>query len=117
MYSPDIVMGLGCIIYALLKSDGPFQPNEAKAVRQLLAEYPHSSLAIGAVFLRDNVGESSEEAFAFGLRRMAYQRSELNLQTKKRFVHLLLRVANVHDGISRKERAFIWRFWREIKPL
>ncbi|GAB3738918.1 TerB family tellurite resistance protein [Spirosoma lituiforme] len=117
MYSPDIAMGLGSIVYALLKSDGQLQPKEAKAVRQLLADYPHSSLAIGSVFLRDTVGESVEEAFAFGLRRMAYKRNELSQQTKKRFVHLLLRVAKAHDGVSHKERAFIWRFWREIKPL
>ena len=117
MYSPDVAMGLGSIVYALSKSDGQLQPQEAKAVRQLLAAYPYGSLTIGAVFLRDHVGESVEEAFAFGLRRMAHKRNELSTQTKKRFIHLLLRVAKAHNGVSQKERAFIWRFWREIKPL
>lgn len=64
MYSPDVAMGLGSIVYALSKSDGQLQPEEAKAVRQLLAAYPYGSLAIGAVFLRDHVGESVEEACA-----------------------------------------------------
>lgn len=117
MYSPDIAMGLGSIVYALSKLDGQVQPEEAKAVRQLLADSPYSRVAIGAVFLRDNVSESVDEALAFGLRRMAYKRTELDRQTKKQFVHILLRVAKAHNGVSLEERSFIWRFWREIKLL
>ncbi|MFD2572013.1 TerB family tellurite resistance protein [Spirosoma soli] len=117
MYSPDVAMGLGSIVYALSKLDGQFQPEETKVARQLLAESPYSDLAIAAVFLRDNVGETVEEAFAFGLRRMAVKRLELNKQTKKRFVNILLRVARAHDGISREEREFIRRFWRELQQL
>lgn len=116
-YSPDVAMGLGSIVYALSKLDGQLQPEETKVARQLLAESPYSDVAIGAVFLRDNVGESAEDAFAFGLRRMAVKRVELNAQTKKRFVYILLRVARAHEGISREERALIRQFWREVQQL
>ena len=46
--------------------------------RELLADCPYSDLALCALFLRDNVGEPVEEAYAFGLRRMADKRFELN---------------------------------------
>ncbi len=117
MYSPDVAMGLGSIIYALSKVDGQFQPEETKVVRQLLGEIPYSDVAISAVFLRENVDETVDEAYAFGLRRMAYKRVELNKQTEKRFIAILLRVARAHEGVSREEREFIRRFWRELQQF
>ena len=108
-------MGLGSIVYALCKLDGQLHREETKMACELLTEGPYSDLAICALFLRDNVGESAEEARAFGLRRMADKRVEINQETKKRFVNILLRVARSHDGISREERAFIRQFWRELQ--
>lgn len=117
MYSPDIAMGLGSIIYALCKLDGQLHPEETKVAGDLLAKWPYSDLAICAMFLRDNVGEPAEEACAFGLRRVAANRVELTKETKKRFVTILLRVARAHEGISREERAFIRQFWRELQRI
>ncbi len=117
MYSPDVAVGLGSIVYALSKLDGQLQKEEAKVARELLSDCPHSDLSICALFLRDNVGESVEEANAFGLRRMADNRVELNQQTKKRFINILLRVARAHEGVSRVEREFIRQFWRELQRL
>lgn len=108
-------MGLGSIVYALCKLDGQFHKTEATMARELLAQGPYSDLAICAMFLRDNVDESAEEACAFGLRRMADKRVEISKDTKKRFVNILLRVARAHEGISREERAFIRQFWRELQ--
>ena len=110
-------MGLGSIIYALCKLDGQLQKEETKVACELLAEGPYSDLAILAMFLRDNVGESAEDACAFGLRRMADKRVEISRETKKRFVSILLRVARAHEGISRAERAFIRQFWRALQQL
>ncbi len=115
MYSPDVAMGLGSIVYALCKLDGQLHQEEAKVACELLAEWPYSDLAICAMFLRDNVGEPAEEARAFGLRRMADKRVEISKETRERFVNILLRVARAHDGISREERAFIRQFWRELQ--
>lgn len=117
MYSADVSMGLGSIVYALAKLDGDFHHQEVKAVKALLAEEPYSDLAICACFLRDNVNETTEEAYAFGLRRMSDKRLELDQQIKKRFIHILLRVARAHEGISREERAFIRRVWQALKQL
>ena len=116
-YSPDVAMGLGSIVYALSKLDGQLQKEEARMARELLSDCPYSDLSICALFLRDNVDESVEEATAFGLRRLADKRVELNRQTKKRFVSILLRVARAHEGISRQEREFIRQFWRELQRL
>ncbi len=117
MYSPDIAVGLGSIVYALSKLDGQLQKEEATVARELLSDCPHSGLSLCALFLRDNVDESVEEARAFGLRRMAEKRVELNRHTKKRFINILLRVARAHEGVSREEREFIRQFWRELQRL
>lgn len=115
MYSPDVALGFGSIVYALCKLDGRFHQTEAKVARELLAQEPYSDVAICALFLRDNVGESAEEACAFGLRRMDARRIELTQETKKQFVRILLRVARAHEGISRQERAFIRQFWQALQ--
>jgi uncharacterized tellurite resistance protein B-like protein len=117
MYSPDVALGLGSVVYALAKLDGNFHRKEAQTVRDLLADEPYSDLAICACFLRDNAGESIDEARAFGLRRMSDKRVELNAQTKKLFIAILLRVARAHEGISREERSFIRQFWRELQRI
>jgi uncharacterized tellurite resistance protein B-like protein len=117
MYSPDVAMGLGSIVYALCKLDGQLHKEETRVACDLLAEYPYSDLAICAMFLRENVGEPAEEASAFGLRRMIQKRVEISKETKKRFIRILLRVARAHEGISREERAFIRQFWRELQRM
>ncbi|WP_240163425.1 tellurite resistance TerB family protein [Spirosoma taeanense] len=110
-------MGLGSLVYALSKLDGSLQREEIQTVRELFASDPHADLVIYAYFIRENTGESVDEAYAFGMRRLMAQRVELNEQTKKRFVSILRRVARAHEGISRQERAFIRRFWHEIRHL
>ncbi|CCH52596.1 hypothetical protein BN8_01608 [Fibrisoma limi BUZ 3] len=117
MYSPDISMGMGSIVYALSKLDGCLQPEEIKTVNQLLAGEPYSDLARYAFFLRENTGETVEEAYAFGMRRLRFNGKELNQALKKQFVNVLIRVAQSTDGISAKEQAFIQQFRREIRRL
>lgn len=82
MYSPDIAVGLGSIVYALCKLDGQLNQEETKVACELLAEWPYSDFAICAMFLRDNVGEPAEEVCAFGLRRMADKRVKISKETK-----------------------------------
>lgn len=117
MYSPDLSMGLGSIVYALSKLDGRLQEEEMKTVKKLLANEPNSDLALYAFFLRENVNETVEKAYAFGMRRLFFNRTELNHIIKKRFVDMLIRVAQAHDDISQKEQAFIQQFRREIRRL
>ena len=117
MYSPDIALGLGSLVYALSNLDGRPHIEEIQTAKALLVREPHGSLAINGFFLREDVKESVEEAYAFGMRRMVSKRAELTDSIKKRFLTMLLRVARAHKGISAKERAFIRRFWREIKQI
>jgi uncharacterized tellurite resistance protein B-like protein len=117
MNSPDLLMGLGSVIYALSKIDGKLQKEEIKAVREILLDEPHGDLAVCSFFLRDNFGYSTAEAYELGMRRMAGEGIEINRQTRKRFVNILLRVARAHEGASRAEWEFIRKFWRELLKM
>lgn len=110
-------MGLGSLVYALSKIDGRLQPEEVRSVNDLFANVPHGDLARYAFFLRANVGETVEEAYAFGMRRLFFNRTELNPALKKQFIDGLIQVARSHDDISRQEQAFIRQFRREIRRL
>ncbi|MBO0937291.1 TerB family tellurite resistance protein [Fibrella sp. HMF5335] len=115
--SPDLYMGLGSIVYALTKVDGRLQLEEQQTVKELLAGVPHGDVALYTFFLRENTNETVEEAYAFGMRRLTDKRAELNEATKKQFVHILVRVADAHDDISRKEQVFIRQFRRALRRL
>ncbi len=117
MNSPDLLMGLGSVIYALSKLDGELQQEEVKAVREILADEPHGDLAVCGFFLRDNFGYSTKEAYEAGMRRMTDEGIEINRETRKRFVRILLRVARAHEGASRAEWEFIRKFWRELLSM
>jgi len=117
MHSPDLLLGLGSIIYALSKLDGELQEEEVKAVQEILADEPHGDLAVCGFFLRDNFGYSTKEAYDAGMRRISDQGIEINRETRKRFVNILLRVARAHEGASRAEWEFIRKFWREMLSM
>ena len=110
-------MGLGSIIYALSKLDGKLHKEEVKAVREILADEPYGDLAVCGFFLRDNFGYSPTEAYETGMQRIAGEGLEINQQTRKRFINILLRVARAHEGTSRAEWEFIRRFWRELLSM
>ncbi|GHB67321.1 TerB family tellurite resistance protein [Persicitalea jodogahamensis] len=117
MNSPDLLIGLGSVIYALSMVDGELQKEEVEVVREILTEETHGDLAVCGFFLRNNFGYSSTEAYEAGIRRMAGEGIEINRETRKRFVNILLRVARAHEGASRAEWEFIRRFWRELLSM
>ena len=117
MKNPDLAMGIGSVVYALTKLDGKLQLAEMQTVKDILAYEPHGDLALYAFFLKENHNESVEDAYAFGLRRFKANRTDLDETTKKRYVHVLQRVAEAHDDVSRKERDFIQQFRRELRRL
>lgn len=110
-------MGIGSIVYALTKLDGRLQLAEMQAVKELLAHEPHGDLALQAFFLKEDYGESAEDAYAFGLRRFRANRGNIDEETKKRYVYVLQKVAEAHDDVSRKERDLIQDFRRELRRL
>lgn len=113
----DLYLGLGSVAYALAKIDGRIQLDEMQTVKELLAGLPHGDLALYAFFLRESSGESIEEAYAFGMRRFAYNQKALTAPIKKQFINILIRIAQAHDDISRKEQEFIKRFRRDLRRL
>ncbi len=115
MYSPDVALGLGSLVYALAYLEGRPHKEVLVTARALLRNEPHGSLAIRGYFLREVVRESPEEAYAFGMRRLISRQTELTDSQKKRFTSLLLRVARAHMGIAVSEWAFIRRFRRELQ--
>ncbi|MCK8495085.1 MULTISPECIES: TerB family tellurite resistance protein [Spirosoma] len=117
MYSPDVALGLGSLVYALSCLEGRPHKEEIIVAKALLVREPHGSLALNGYFLRENAGESAEEAYAFGMRRLVSRQTELTDKLKKRFVTLLLRVARAHKGISANEWLFIRRFRRDLQQL
>lgn len=117
MSTPDLSLALGSVVYALTKVDGRLQQEEATTVRQLLRQEPHGDLALFAFYLRENCEETVENAYLFAIRCLTNNRQALCDDTKKRFVNVLIRVAEAHDEMSRKERELIQRFRRDIRRL
>jgi uncharacterized tellurite resistance protein B-like protein len=117
MNSPDLLLGLGSIIYALTMIDGHVQKEEVRALREILPAEPHGDLALCGFFLREKFGYSATEAYETGLSRMIREGVAINLNTRKRFIRILLGVARAHNGVSRAEGEFIRRFWRELLSL
>ncbi|GAB2535049.1 TerB family tellurite resistance protein [Spirosoma aerophilum] len=112
-----LYMGLGSIAYALAKVDGRIQLAEMQLVKEMLANVPHGDLAMYAFLLRENVDQTVEEAYDFGLRCFTNNRKALTEVHKKQFVHILIRIAQAHDDTSRKEQDLIKRFRRDLRRL
>lgn len=117
MNSPDLLMGLGSILYALSKIDGISQKEEVRTLHEILADEPEGDLALCGFFLREKFHYSAAEAYETGLHRMKGAGiSLLSRERRKRFITILLRVARAHGGLSRTEWRFIRNFWRELLP-
>lgn len=113
----DLYLGLGSVVYALAKVDGRIQLAEMQTVKEILAQMPHGDLALYAFFLRENCNETVEEAYSFAMRRFSSNRKLITESLKKQFVNTLLRVAESHDEVSRKEQELIKRFRRDLRRL
>ncbi|GAA4399077.1 hypothetical protein GCM10023187_10420 [Nibrella viscosa] len=117
MNASNLYFGLGSVLYALTKIDGRLQLEEMQTVKELLAQEPNGDAALYAFLVWAENDESMLEAYNFGMRCLTNQPQSLDETTKKHFVNIMIRVANAHDDISRKEREFIQRFRREIRRL
>ena len=114
---PDFQLGLGHIVYALAKIDGRIQSEEMTLVKSLLAEQPRNELALFSFTLLEEYNTPVEEAYDFAIRRFISGRKMLDEPIKKEYVAILLRVAEVYDGVSRSERELIQRFRRDLRRL
>ncbi len=115
--SPDLYLGLGSLLYALAKIDGRVQIDEMQLVREILAKEPFGDLTLFGFMLREDYGETPEEAYRFAIRRFTNNRHCFDDALKKHFVALLTRVAEAHDDISRKEDDLIQQFRRDLRKI
>lgn len=117
MPQQDLYIGLGSIAYALAKLDGRIQPEEYTTIQQVLREEPHGEIALNVIDLNDRYGVKAEEAYQFAFRRFTENRRELDESFKKRFFGILQRLADSHEGVSRKEQELLRRCRRDMSRL
>lgn len=113
----ELYMGLGSALYALAKTDGHLQPEETEMLRTVLSGEPDAEAVLEAFHVHDQYNVHVEEAYAYAFRRFTTSRKALDEKMKKRFLQLMEKVADAHDGVSRKENEFIRRFRRDINRL
>lgn len=117
MPTPDLALGIGSVMYALCKIDGRLQLSEMQTIKELLAREPYGEVALHTFFLRENSAEPPEEAYAFGLRRLKANRSNLDLVTRERYMHVLQTIAAADDVYTPQEDAFMQHFSRELQKI
>ncbi|RRB07832.1 TerB family tellurite resistance protein [Larkinella rosea] len=117
MYTPEVAKDLGNVAFTLTKLAGSFPEPESAGVKDLFAKDPNWNLTVCICFLWDNIGEVVGETGRLPFPHRTDSRLELNRQTRKRFVHILQRVVQARESISRAERSFIRSFWRELEQL
>ncbi|TAE98224.1 MAG: TerB family tellurite resistance protein [Runella slithyformis] len=114
---PNLYIGLGSAVYALVKADGHLQSVESLRARMVLIEQPHGDLAMQSFILREHYDTAPEEAYTFALRCFVTNRKALSKNLKRNFVALMQRVAESDQQVSGKEVEFIERFRRDIQQL
>ncbi|WP_345244357.1 TerB family tellurite resistance protein [Nibrella saemangeumensis] len=107
-------MSLGNLVYALSKLDKNQQREDMQTLRALLASDSTGQLAPLAYFLRESSPQPGEQASDRGKPAAGARRSEVNEESSRRFIKLLLRAARAEEGISRQEQAFLQALWRKI---
>ena len=115
--SPDLYLGLGSLLYALAKIDGQVQIDEMQTVREILAKEPFGDLTLFGFMLREDYGETPDEAYKFAIRRFTNNRQCFDDALRKHFLELLMRVAEAHDDVSTKERDLIQQFRRDLRKI
>ncbi|MFN4146496.1 MAG: TerB family tellurite resistance protein [Runella sp.] len=115
--SPNLYIGLGSAVYALVKTDGNLHSPESLRARMLLIEQPHGDLAMQSFIVREHYDVSPEEAYNFALRCFKSNKNELDADAKKSLVSVIKRVAEADKHISKKESEFIKRFQRDLRKL
>ncbi len=114
MPKQDLYIGLGGLLYALIKTDGRLQPEEFKTMEDALCQDLNGEIAFYAFQLWEEFDTSLEEAYQFALRRFNENKKDFDAETKERFITILQQVALAYDGVSRKEKDLLKRCRRDI---
>lgn len=111
---PNLYIGLGSAVYALIKMDGQLHELESLKARNVLIEVPHGELAMQSFQLREHYRTPVEEAYHFAMRCFSSHSNELDVATREHFIKIMEKIAEADERISGKEIAFIRRFRHDI---
>jgi uncharacterized tellurite resistance protein B-like protein len=116
-FIPNLYIGLGSAVYALIKVDGQLHELESIKARNVLIEEPHGELAMQSFQLREHYQTPVEEAYSFAMRCFSSHSKELDAPTRKYFIKIMEDIAKADERISGKETEFIRRFRRDIQKV
>ncbi|MCE6990135.1 hypothetical protein [Dyadobacter sp. CY323] len=77
------------------------------------ASWQHSDFSLYANFIQENaaiLGKSSTHP-----QQLQVNPVKIEERDRNRFLTILSRVSRGHEGVSRQERLFVYRFWAEIQ--
>lgn len=114
---PDLYIGLGSAVYALIKIDGQLHKLESLKARNVLIEEPHGELAMQSFQLREHYQTPVEEAYNFAMRCFSSRSKELDNPTRKYFIKIMENIAKADERVSGEETEFIRRFRRDIRKV
>lgn len=114
---PNLYIGLGSAVYALIKIDGQLHELESLKARNVLIEEPHGELAMQSFQLREHYQTPVEEAYSFAMRCFSSHSNELDNPTREYFIKIMEDIAKADERISGKETEFIRRFRRDIRKV
>jgi uncharacterized tellurite resistance protein B-like protein len=114
---PNLYIGLGSAVYALIKIDGQLQDQESLKARKVLINEPHGELAMQSFQLREHYQTPVEEAYNFAMRCFASHSKDLDDSTREYFIKIMTDIAQADERVSGKETEFIRRFRRDIRKV
>jgi len=115
--TPNLYIGLGSAVYALVKSDGHLHNIASLKARMILMDEPHGELAMQSFIMREHYNIPADEAYSFAMRCFVEEKKALKNSLKKYFITLIQKVAEADQQVSDQEAAFIQHFRRDIHQI
>jgi hypothetical protein len=77
--------------------------------------WSHSDFSLYASFIQENAAILGKTTAPVSLQEIPVTVAEIDDRDGSRFLNILSRVSNGHEGVSRQERLFVHHFWAEIQ--
>lgn len=115
--SPNLYIGLGSVVYALVKADNQLHNLGSLKARMTLIESPHGELAMQSFIVREHDNIAPDDAYRFALCCFTSDKKAFTKQVKKQFMALIQKVAQADQHVSSEEMKFIKRFRFDIQGI
>jgi uncharacterized tellurite resistance protein B-like protein len=113
----DLYIGLGCLAYALVKSDEVPGRLEPQKLEQVLENEEHGKIALYSYQLKETYQTRPEEAYQFAFRRFAANQCDLKPDVREYFIRVLQQLAHSGNGISPERAALLKRIRKDLAKL